>query len=55
MSVKISYFVHGITTDNIEHKAPQLTLEVITKNTSWKEAIERDWRKNKKLATWLEI
>lgn len=47
MSVKIIYFVHGTTTDNINHKAPQLALEVITKNITWKEAIDRDWRKTK--------
>lgn len=29
----------------IAHRAPQLALEVITKNLTWKEAIEKDWRK----------
>ncbi len=27
------------------HRAPQLALEVITKNISWEEAIKNDWRK----------
>ena len=31
----------------VSHKAPQLALEVITKNISWEEAIENDWRKTK--------
>ena len=31
----------------ISHKAPQLALDVITKNISWEEAIEQDWRKTK--------
>ena len=31
----------------VSHKAPQLALEVITKNISWKEAIDNDWRKTK--------
>ena len=31
----------------VSHKAPQLALEVITKNISWEEAIEKDWRKTK--------
>lgn len=29
------------------HRAPQLALEVLTKNISWQEAIEKDWRKTK--------
>ena len=29
------------------HRAPQLVLETITKNITWEEAIERDWRKTK--------
>lgn len=29
----------------IAHRAPQLALEVITKNISWEEAINNDWRK----------
>ena len=33
----------------VAHRAPQLALEVITKNISWEEAIEKDWRKQK---TW---
>lgn len=31
----------------VAHKSPQLALEVITKNISWKQAIDEDWRKNK--------
>lgn len=30
----------------VAHRAPQLALEVITKNITWTEAIEKDWRKN---------
>ena len=29
----------------VAHRAPQLALEVITKNITWEEAIENDWRK----------
>lgn len=29
----------------VAHRAPQLALEVITKNISWEEAIANDWRK----------
>lgn len=29
----------------IAHRAPQLALEVITKNITWEEAINNDWRK----------
>lgn len=35
----------GITIGIVAHRAPQLAFEVITKNISWKEAIENDWRK----------
>lgn len=31
----------------VAHKAPQLAFEVITKNISWNEAIDKDWRKTK--------
>ena len=31
----------------VAHRAPQLAIEVITKNISWEEAIEKDWRKQK--------
>lgn len=31
----------------VSHKAPQLALEVITKNISWEEAIDNDWRRTK--------
>lgn len=30
----------------VAHRAPQLALEVITKNITWNDAIENDWRKN---------
>ena len=35
----------------VSHKAPQLALDVITKNISWEEAIEKDWRKTKSWRT----
>ncbi len=38
---------NGKTVALVAHKAPQLALEVITKNISWQEAIDKDWRKNK--------
>ena len=31
----------------VAHKAPQLALQVITQNLTWKEAIDNDWRKKK--------
>ena len=31
----------------VAHKAPQLALDVLTKNLSWEEAIDNDWRKTK--------
>ncbi len=31
----------------IAHRAPQLAIEVISKNITWEEAIEKDWRKQK--------
>lgn len=31
----------------VAHRAPQLALDVITKQMSWSEAIEQDWRKTK--------
>lgn len=31
----------------VAHRAPQLALEVLTKNISWEEAIKNDWRKRK--------
>ena len=37
----------GKTVAVVAHKAPQLALEVITKNISWEEAIDKDWRKTK--------
>ena len=35
----------GKTIGIIAHRAPQLALEVITKNITWEEAINNDWRK----------
>ena len=29
----------------VDHRAPQLALEVITKKLSWSTVIEQDWRK----------
>lgn len=34
----------GKTIGIVAHRAPQLALEVITKNVSWEEAIDNDWR-----------
>ena len=31
----------------VAHRAPQLALEVITKQISWEQAIKEDWRKRK--------
>ena len=31
----------------VAHRSPQLALEVITKEISWQQAIENDWRKTK--------
>lgn len=31
----------------VAHKAPQLAIEVITKNKTWEQAIKEDWRKRK--------
>ena len=31
----------------VAHRAPQLALEVLTKNKTWEEAINDDWRKTK--------
>lgn len=38
----------GKTVALVAHKAPQLALEVITKNKTWEEAIREDWRKQNK-------
>ena len=35
----------GKTIGIVAHRAPQLALEVITKNITWEEAIKHDWRK----------
>ena len=35
----------GKTIGIVAHRAPQLALEVITKNITWEEAIKNDWRK----------
>ena len=37
----------GKTIAFVAHKAPQLALDVITKNMTWKDAIANDWRKTK--------
>ena len=31
----------------VAHRAPQLAFEVLTKNLTWEEALENDWRKHK--------
>ena len=43
--IKIKYA--GKTIAIVAHRAPQLALEVITKNITWEEAIEHYWRKHK--------
>jgi hypothetical protein len=57
MSLYITYYVHGTTTDNEQHKAtgwnhgvlsaPQLALEVICNGKTLDEAIDTDWRNTK--------
>lgn len=37
----------GKTIAIVAHRAPQLALEVLTKDITWKDAIENDWRKRK--------
>ena len=41
--LKVNY--EGKTIGIVAHRAPQLALEVITKEISWEEAINCDWRK----------
>ena len=31
----------------VDHRAPQLALEVLTTNITWGETLKNDWRKNK--------
>ncbi len=44
-SLKENY--QGKTIGIVSHRAPQLALEVLTKNISWEESIKNDWRKTK--------
>lgn len=37
----------GKTIAIVAHRAPQLAIEVLTKNITWDEALEKDWRKTK--------
>lgn len=37
----------GKTIAIVAHRAPQLALEVLTKNISWEEALKNDWRNTK--------
>lgn len=37
----------GKTVAIVAHRAPQLAFEVLTKNMTWKDALEHDWRKTK--------
>ena len=37
----------GKTIGIVAHRAPQLAIEVITRNITWEEAIYNDWRKTK--------
>ena len=39
----------------VSHRAPQLALDVLTKNISWEEAIEKDWRNKKEWQPRMEI
>lgn len=43
--IKTKY--QGKTIAIVSHRAPQLAIEVITKNITWEQAIENDWRKTK--------
>ena len=43
--VKLKY--KGKTIAIVAHRAPQLAFEVLTKNITWDEAIQNDWRKTK--------
>lgn len=38
---------NGKTIGIVAHRAPQLAIEVLTKNISWEEAIQNDWRNAK--------
>ena len=37
----------GKTIGIVAHRAPQLAFDVLTKNITWEEAIQNDWRKTK--------
>ena len=37
----------GKTIAVVAHRAPQLAFEVLTKNITWEEALEKDWRRTK--------
>ena len=37
----------GKTIAIVAHRAPQLAFEVLTKNVTWEEALEKDWRRTK--------
>jgi len=37
----------GKTIAIVAHRAPQLAIEVLTKNITWEEAIRNDWRNTK--------
>ena len=43
--LKLNYSKYNIGI--VAHRATQLAIEVITKNISWEEAIQNDWRKTK--------
>lgn len=43
--IKAKY--EGKTVAIVAHRAPQLALEVLTKNITWEETLENDWRKTK--------
>lgn len=37
----------GKTVEIVAHRAPQLAIEVLSKNITWEEALNNDWRKKK--------
>lgn len=44
---EVSEKYNGKTIAIVAHRAPQLAIEVLTKNITWDEALENDWRKTK--------
>lgn len=51
MSAFLDHLKHHIAKPHVAivaHKAPQLALDVLLKNKTWEQAIDEDWRKEKK-------